>query len=259
MFQRTLPSGLVIEFEDLGVEAEDLIAVAQESPNPRDRELIDERIMSLAWQRTITPGPTPCAPDGRPIWDKLLLGDKQDFMNQIIIESWGGEMALRVKCPQNHSETHHLNLANLAVQAITPEVARAVKTQTPLTLRLPRCGRTVSWLPVTVERARQVMQDAEDFPGQSSTNSLISRIIDIEGFDPEKHLDPETNWDIREFVRHLKGKDSVALRAEFERLECGVDTIANSSCPKSGCGAPVVINLGEAVPDFFAMRKAVKH
>lgn len=255
----TLPSGMKIEFEELGVEAEDLIAEANESTDPAVRDSIDERLMGVAWLKTVTQGPTAHDADGRPVWNKMLLGDKVGFIYQIIVESWGGDLRLKARCARKHDESYVLDLGRLEVNRLSDDVAKAVRAGKPLEVRLPSSGRLVYWSPVTVERARQVALDSEDFPGQGSTNNLISRIVGVEGFDPQTGLDPDTKWDIREFTRKLKGKDAVALRQEFEAKECGIDNVAQKPCPHTGCGLPVLINLGEATPDFLSMRAAVKH
>lgn len=246
-----MPSGLVGEFRELTVAEEDLIADAQMSKARRKREAVTGQVMRAIWQEILDPGPYQFE-DGKFDPDRLLSGDRMYFLFQIRMASWGPKVECKLECRNGHKGAYEIDFSDLPVHKLSDEAFEHVQSGTPFEFLLPKAQRTVKWRMMTADDEKRLVRMASGSGRNMSSELLAMRIVEVDGFDPQTGLDPETREDLRGWIRRLPSSDASALREEMLANECGIETEVEVEC--DACGMDIEANAVEIASDFFGVR-----
>jgi len=198
--------------------------------------------------------------------DDLLLADRQQLFLFMRCLTYGGEYSFSYKC-QNCPEKgrHHMDLEkDLSVTyADDPELLAELGMESleePFTFELPIQGKCVAWRMLrgadekSVERWKLKQKQKKRKSGFDSSDviyRLARRIVSVDG----ESLDILESM---EFIRSLRGKDSLAISQEIQAMSFGVDTeIDDVRCAE--CGYPNDLILPMDKTFFRPEGRVAKH
>lgn len=200
-----------IALRELTGAEEDLLASKQMAPFKKYNELLVRCTQRIG---TITDrGQISAAVKGLPIGDRLFL------LFAIRRVSIGDEYTFRETCPSEgckSSERYTVHLSELEIKKM-PEPAKRIYDA-----RLPS-GITVRFrisTGVDEERAMGIETKAED---AALSKGILMRLELLDGVPPELQA-----------VKNMKWRDRLALREEWNKVEGGVDTEVDMTCPACG-------------------------
>ena len=215
------PSGLTGEIRGLKVKEFNILA---------DRRLAKgggqiDAILSACWAQTLDAGPYDFG-DKTIDWDKVLQGDRFYALLKVRALSLGNTYPFAVVC-QNEGCRHRFEweiaLDELTVRALSDESRESFRGGNRFETRLPACGKRV-WFRLAVgadeRRFAKVRQSNRD---RLWSAMLSLRVLEIEGV---------KDTDRRRCIEDLDIGDAEHLRAEFDRVDCGVDTTIEIECPE---------------------------
>lgn len=252
MQEVTCPSGLRVVLRGLTVADEDLMvrANAKGGNSPVMAVTLLNDLARACVVRVVDVGPYPDLDPAAFDPAKLLSGDRLFLMVQMRICSYGNEVDVRGSCPKGHGFESSLDLAKLESYPLSADAAAKFRAKIPFSFALPTLKRTVTFFPARgedEERAAKLLKRGEDM----GSEELATRIKTISGFDPKTGLD-ETGRDFRAFIRAMPVRDAADLRAEMERVECGIQLTVDSECEE--CGAQGTVSLLDVL-SFFGTRR----
>lgn len=184
-----------------------------------------DAILSACWSETLDAGPYDFGE--KPIdWDKVLQGDRFYALLRIRALSLGNTYPFSIVCQSEacrHRFEWEIALDELPVRLLSDESRASLKSGNRFEARLPGCQKRV-WFRLAVgadeRRFAKVRQSNRD---RLWSAMLSLRVVEIEGVkDTEK----------RRFIEELDLADAEHLRAELERVDCGVDTAVEIECPE---------------------------
>lgn len=215
------PSGLTGEIRGLKVREFNLLA---------DRKLAKgggqvDAVLSSCWTSTLDPGPYDFG-DKTIDWDKVLQGDRFYALLKIRASSLGNTYPFGVVC-QNDACRHRFEwevvLDELPVRRLPDDSRELFKAGNRFETRFPSSGKRV-WFRLAIgsdeRRFSKIRQSNRD---RLWSSMLAMRILEIEGI---------KDSDKRRFIEDLDVAEAENLRAEFDRVDCGVDTTIEIECPE---------------------------
>jgi len=215
------PSGLSGEIRGLKVKEFNILA---------DRRLAKgggqiDAILSACWVETLDPGPYDFG-EKNIDWDKVLQGDRFYALLKVRSLSLGNTYPFGIVC-QNESCRHRFEweiaLDDLDVRKLADDDRERFQSGNRFETRLPGCGKRV-WFRLSIgadeRRFSKVRQANRD---RLWSAMLALRVVEIEDV---------KDTDKRRFIEDLDISDAEHLRAEFDRVDCGVDTTVEIECPE---------------------------
>jgi hypothetical protein len=236
------PSGLTGRIRGMKVREERILA---------DRKLAKsggqlEQILAACWEETIDPGPYDF---GESIdFGKVLQGDRFFALLQIRILSYGPEYAFAVSCESRSCRVRidwELDLRQLPVRPLSDSSRAAFLAGNRFETTLPQAGRKVVFRLLTGADERRLAALRGKAAERPLTTLLGFRLESIEGVDTQDKL---------RFIEELSLGDVAFLRAEFDRVDCGVETEIEVECQE--CFATTRVELPFDQGFFLPNRKA---
>jgi len=233
-----LPSDMTIELRQLTLREENYLAGASRSRRgSQERILVD--VVSRCTIRVVDPGPNPKAKaDEKPKWDEMLAGDFFGAMIELRKLSYreGAEYDIDLKCPVracNNSFGWTVDLdKDLLVKKLPTESADALREGRPLTVEI--AGKIVHFHLGLVKDADFQEKLDKKFPGRDMACMLRARIDKVEGVESVDIM----NWldgEGKGPYEGLTSDEAEDMRAEFYRVDCGIDTEIEVECTRTQC------------------------
>jgi hypothetical protein len=248
-----MPSGLKGEFRKLKLADQDKLA---EAGRTKASKVLRERVMDYmlkdCWIRTLDPGiyaekmPNPEILDT----DELLSGDRMYYLMQVRNESWGSVVSIKATCRCGERIDQGVDLSELEVWPLPEESKQAFVNDEELSVELPLSGRTVRWKLLIGKMEHHAVKSIKQSPKTIASEALALRISRVSGFDDETRLDPETNEDLRGWLRNLDVEDSDFLRDAMMEAEGSIETVIDIPCSDEDCLREIEVDVKEAA-DFF--------
>lgn len=237
------PSGLRVTVRGLTLAEVDMLGSAQK----RRRIDVMDQILSKCWQETVDPGPCYDFTD-RPDWDAVLQGDREDILFAIRKATYGPEYSFKIQCDNpacRHSFEETVNLEGLRVQGLSDESSRRFRDGNRFEVELE--GFRYVYALATGAHLKRFEKKKQQRLQHVQLLTLESRVMEIH------HQDGRLGRS--DAVAHLSGlpMNTVEdLRDEFDRHDCGIDTmILDIECPS--CFSSQDADLPFDV-DFFSPR-----
>ena len=243
----TGPSGLKLEWREMEMDDEDRLAANADKPEASQMEALDELLGHLVGK----------------VLDKkhyrfdtldvngLLTGDRTKYLVDVRNDAFGHEIEVVEKCPAGHDINQVVDLRHLPLEPLPEASAAALAAGKPLAFTLPRCKRIVQWQMLTGHLETAMLEVVTDNPKSIVSEAAAIRIVSVEGFD-DAGLDPETQQDLRGWLKKLHTRDSRALRQHIANNECGVKTTVTIPCGRSGCRGKIEVDM-LTHSDFFPL------
>lgn len=215
------PSGLAGEIRGLKVKEFNILA---------NRRLAKgggqiDAILSSCWTQTQDPGPYDFG-DKTIDWDKVLQGDRFYALLKVRALSLGNTYPFGIVC-QNEGCRHRFEwevaLDDLPVRKLSEESRACLHNGNRFETRLPGCGKRV-WFRLAIGADERRFAKVR----QSNRDRLWSAMLSLRVVEIEEVKDT----DKRRYIEDLDISDAEHLRAEFDRVDCGVDTTIEIECPE---------------------------
>lgn len=215
------PSGLTGEIRGLKVKELNILANRRLA---RGGQQVDQ-ILASCWLSTHDPGPYAIGDRGLD-WDQVLQGDRFYTLLRIRMLSLGTDYAFAVVCQNETCRQRfewELALDDLPVRTLSEDSRQRFQTGNRFEAWLPSAKARV-WFRLAVgadeKRFARIRQAS---PDRLWSAMLAARVVEIEGIkDSQK----------RGFLEDLDLADAEFLRAELERVDCGVETSVEVECPE---------------------------
>lgn len=215
------PSGLTGEIR--GLKVRELNVLANRKLAKGGGQI--DAILTSCWTSTIEPGPYDFGDKGID-WNKVLQGDRFCALLEIRAASLGNIYPFGVVCQSDacrHRFEWEVALDELPVRRLSDVSRELFRSGNRFETRLEGSGKRV-WFHLAVgsdeRRFAKIRQSSRE---QLWSAMLALRILEIEGVkDTEK----------RRFLEDLDVAEAEALRVEFDRVDCGVDTTIEVECPE---------------------------
>jgi len=229
----TCPSGLTGTLRGMKVREERILA---------DRQLAKsggqvDALLAACWEQTIDPGPYAVG-DGLLAWGKVLQGDRFYALLQLRIATYGPEYAFSVPCEREACRAKvewALDLNELPVRTLSDASRAAFVAGNRFETTLPASG-TKLWFKLLVgDDERKLPQLKRAAPERVFSAMLAYRVLEVEGVEPRQ---------TRAFLEDLPLQDASFLIAEFDRVDCGVETSIDIACPDCGTEQGVALPFG---------------
>jgi hypothetical protein len=202
-------------------------------------------LLAACWEETLDPGPYTFEGE-RPDWGKVLQGDRFYTLLRIRCATYGPEYGFTVACADAHCRARiewELDLRELPIRTL-PETSRAaLLAGNRFPALLPEANRHVTFRLLLGDDEKRMPSLRRQAGDRLLSASLGFRILDVEGVEPK---------DRKRFLEDLSMGDAAFLAAEFERVDCGVETSFEIECPT--CLAVQSIDL-PFESDFFLPKK----
>lgn len=219
MYTFTLPSGAEVELKEMN--GEDELALT----NPKlmksgdgTNQVLQSCIVRLGDKTEIT----------KPDVLDLLAGDRQFIMVMLRQITYGNEAELSITCQNKECGEKNSVVINIDEMEVTP-----YPPEREFKYDLPRSKKTVVFGLLDGHHERRLLS----LQKTTLHTTMLMRIKSIGG-------EPITGNSLNK----LPLKDLSDLRAEFKRVDGGIDTTINTRCTE--CGA-VINTRAEAEADFF--------
>ena len=219
----TCPSGLKGRIRKMKV------AEAQELSNGGRRKIGDPlaKLLKGCWEETIDPGIYDFG--DKPVdWGTVLLGDRLYVLMQIRILTYGPSYQFHINCGDRSCRSRILwevNLDELPKIKLSDESRAVFQNGNRFETTLPEAGVKV-WFKLLVGadevKLARLTASNLDF---GFLNILNYRIVEIDSVDPK---------DKRQFIEDLSMADADFLLSEFDRADCGVDSVFEIECRTCG-------------------------
>lgn len=243
----TCPSGLRGEVREWTVADEDVLVEAIDRGAGGKSLAGLEALIAESWSGTTDPGPY-----GEMIkldLDRILSVDLLYILVATRIATWGPQVVCDPPCPGGaHTAEGLADLSECKPKPITKEVADALRAQKTIPVDLPRVKRRVGVRLMTRAVEREITDILVQYPKDRITRMLMTRVIEVEGFDPETGCDVETKLPMFDWFKTLSGYDSMILKGKIIEMDPSYDTEALVRC--STCGVSVLAEI-TAQSDFF--------
>jgi hypothetical protein len=234
----TCPSGLTGRVRGMKVREERILA---------DRALAKQggqvdALLAACWEETLDPGPYGGL-DGKVAWTDVLQGDRLYALIQIRSLTYGPMFDFKVACQQaacRATITWELDLGDLVTKELSETSRAAFAAGNRFETKLPGSWKKVGFRLLVGADERKLPQLRRQAPERVFSSLLAHRVLDIEGVDAK---------DKRAFLEDLPMRDASFLLAEFDRVDCGVETSIDIACPE--CGAEQAVELPFGQPGFF--------
>ena len=216
----TCPSGLSGRIRGLKVREERILA---------DRKLakagaqLDE-LLSSCWLETLDPGPYEDPLD----WSKVLQGDRFFVLLMVRALSYGPEYAFAVTCESRGCRGRiqwELDLTQLPVRTLSEESRARFLAGNVFETTLPGALARATFHLATGADERRMAQSRKAAGDRPLTTLLAARLDGIDGVEPREKA---------KFIEDLAMSDVRHLLAEFDRVDCGVETTIEVECPDCG-------------------------
>lgn len=215
------PSGLTGRVRGMKVREERILA---------DRKLAKmggqvDRLLAACWEKTLDPGPYDFG-DKDIDWGKVLQGDRFYALLQLRAATYGPIYAFQVGC-QNAECRAKIEwevdvVEDLPVQLLEGENLERFRDGNVFETVLPDSGAVVRFRLLTGAEERKIPQLRKSAGDRVLSAMLALRIVEIEGVEARRK---------RAFIDDLTMADATFLMAEFDRVDCGVDTSIEIECP----------------------------
>lgn len=182
-----------------------------------------DELLAACWEDTLEPGPYTFEAT-KPEWGKVLLGDRFYVLLRIRCATYGPEYSFAVTCSEARCRARidwEVDLRELPVRTLSEESRKAFLAGNRFPSRLPDAGRAVTFRLLVGDDDKRLPHLRRQAADRLLSASLGFRILDIEGVEPK---------DKRRFVEDLSMRDAAFLAAEFERVDCGVETSFEVEC-----------------------------
>lgn len=234
----TCPSGLTGSIRGLKVRDEDTllsggVSAAQETMN---------QLLKNCWVSTDSPGvyaefPGGLDPETKALNpDGLLQGDRMFYLIQLRRISYGNDFDFEISCTNDFCGKKiiwEFQLSDMPVQKLSDEATdHLIKDGNKFPVDLPGCGKKAYIRLLTGKDEKKLAMIKETNKASISSAILRTRLVEVEGI---------KRPDLEKFVMDLEGIDAKALRASFEKWDCGVDTTIQLNCPT--CKARISVEL----------------
>lgn len=248
----TCPTGLRGEIREWTVADEDVLAAAvaaRDGKAPSVERVSDNafaKMIVAAW-RTVDPGPY-VGMQALDV-DRLFSVDYIYALLRARAESWGEEVEVTGDCGQGHRVSATVRIEQCTFEAPSPEAIEAVRRKSAVPFTLPRCNRTVHFLPLTNALEAEISRAVAALPADPATEALMARLASVDGFDAQTGVDAETEVPLRDWIKRLPSKEAMALRRAMAAADGSVDTEVHIGCKQDGT---VAVGNVLASADFFA-------
>jgi hypothetical protein len=239
----TCPSGLIGTVRGMKVREEKILV---------DRKLaksggqLDE-LLAACWEETLEPGPY-AFEGAKPDWSKVLQGDRFFALLRIRCATYGPEYAFTVPCADPRCRARiewELDLRDLPVRVLSEDSRVAFRAGNRFQTHLPDTKHPVTFRLLLGEDEKRVSRLRRDAEDRLLSASLAYRIVEIGGVAPK---------DKRAFLEDMSLRDAAFLAAEFDRVDCGVETSFDVEC--QSCLAVQTIDLPFEQDFFLPTKKA---
>lgn len=216
----TCPSGLTGRVRGMKAREERILA---------DRKLARsgaqlEQILAACWEETLDAGPYDFG--GAAVdWNKVLQGDRFFALLQIRSLSYGPTYAFSVTCENRSCRARiewEVDLRELPVKPLSDESRATFLATNRFPATLPSAGRAVAFRLLTGADERRMTALRRTSGSERPITTLLDfRIDSIDGVEPR---------DKQRFLEELSMSDVAHLLAEFDRVDCGVETEIDIEC-----------------------------
>lgn len=225
--------------------------------------MVADKILGSCWRSTSDPGVYPF--DGDVDWSKVLIGDRDFALMKIRIAGIGEDYEFKVQCANCQANfVWEIDLNELPVHQLSEESKKILRERgnifdgsvtvdgktIPFTFRLPTGELVARQMKRRANRSKVAKRKGDDEQQDNLMFDAIDmRLIDIGGV--------TTASERRDFIESLSFRQMRDLLAQFERVDCGVDTAIEIECP--GCARIWELNLPFDEAFLFPkMKKAVR-
>ena len=244
----TCPSGLSGEIRGLTGRAFELLGDKR-----RQREgLLGNAMLRECWMSTADPGPYELGNDGKPDWDKVLVGDRTYVLTQIRCCMYGPKYSFKVPCQECREPIQwDVDLLTLPVKPLAPEDLEVFRLGNKLRGELED-GRGFTFrLPIGVDETKAAKMGSV---GSAFIPMLVSRIHSID--------DMPENETLRRYFEAEEMATIFAFARAMDAHDCGIDTEVEVVCPRDSCGVVQTVNIpfgrGFLFPDGKTTKKRME-
>lgn len=234
-----LPSGASIVIRKMKLGDQSYLASTARSRKAQQENVLVEMVnrCTLLFD---DPGPYPGTESGAKVnWDKMLDGDFLAAAIELRKFSYreGKDYNVDLTCPSmgcNHKFGWSVNLdEDLFIQELPKESAARMKEGLPFETVID--GRVVKFNLGHVKDKDTTETLNRKFPGRDLAVMFRTKIVSVEGVDPKDLM----NWLDGEGKGQYEGltaDDAEEMRDAFAKVDCGVDTEVEATCPRMMCG-----------------------
>jgi hypothetical protein len=205
-----------------------------------------DELLAACWEETADAGPYTFEAD-RPDWSKVLLGDRFYALIRVRCATYGPDYGFSVICSDPRCRARidwEVDLRELPVRILPEESRKLFLEGNRFPTLLPEANRHVTFRLLVGEDERRLPNLRRQAADRILSASLGYRITSIEGVEPK---------DKKKFLEDLSLRDAAYLAAEFERVDCGIETSFEIECPT--CFAVQRVELPFEA-DFLMPRRA---
>jgi hypothetical protein len=240
----TLPSGLAGEVRGLTGREGKLLTSADAAKSGR----VFDEILAGCWVSTTNPGPYRLGADGRPDWQKVLVGDRMAALLKVRAATFGPTFAFGVQCEAavcRHRFEWELNLETYPIKPLPERSIEAFRNGSHLSAKFPRDGRAVTFKLLTgadAQRLAGFMKAAKH--DDKLITSLLGRIVEIAGVEGN---------DRRKVLEAMPFGDLTELLNEIDEQDGGIESDLWVECP--ACGTSQEIKIPFSGREFWIPSK----
>lgn len=239
MRQKTfiLPTKTQIEFRQIMLAEENIIATTRQSRKGNMEEALDE-VMTRCAVRIIDPGPYSFLEiGGKPDWKKMAKGDRFASMIDLRCLSYkdGHLYEAELRCPSTTCGKKfgwEINLETDLIRQDTPdESLEKIKNGEPFYVEI--AGHKISYTIAYGKTEETFDTLTHQYPDRDMSSAFRSRIVDIEGIAPRDFMDwlDGNNGDPKCKYPGLSSEEAEDLREAFDVIDGGIDTSMEAECP----------------------------
>lgn len=238
----TLPSGCQITLRPIMLREENLLADAMK--NKRTNLLaVLRKVLDACTIEIADPGPyEDLTAGGRPDWRVMLSGDQFATMIHLRILSYSERetyVVSNVPCAVcGRRDDYEVNLyEDLMWRELDEDGKQHLRTGEPFCATIQE--RVVQFHQSTGKTEDRTLRLHEQYPHRPVSSGLRARIASVEGVDVAHVMDWLDGGDSDRYPG-LTSDEAGQLRDAFDRIDCGIDTEVELTCPD---GHEFVIDL----------------
>lgn len=229
----TCPSGLVGQVRGLKTKE---VTLLTDPKSLKNGKVVDD-LISTCWLETTNPGPYSLDASGKLDWGKVLAGDRYYALLKIREATYGEEYSFKYQCSEvscRHKYEWELEFDALPVKTLSDESMETFKNGNSFEVDIN--GTKVVYRLQTGDGEQKAAKLMKRYPNSKLAPALASRIVSIEGVEPNK---------IVEFIDDLPLGVLRKLLKAFDATDCGVNTTIEVECPKCGNVEEIELPLGK--------------